>query len=258
GYDGAGQLADARRAEHDPDLGDLAGSVGAHGHGLDAEHRQAAASFGELDLAEPGGVRGSAGDAAEAAHVRGLFGLVLRVGIRGAHRHGITLPRIVVSATTHHVSDVMSRGVLDGSPYRNRRRRRLFSTTNTELKAIAAPASIGASRPRAASGIAATLYAKAQNRFVRMTPSVLRERRTASPATRRSLRTSVTSLASVATSVPVPMAIPRSACAGAAASLTPSPTIATLRPSCWRDFTTSTFSAGSTPAMTRSMPTVFA
>ena len=55
----------------------------------------------------------------------------------------------------------------------------------------------------------------------------------ASAAARRSPRTSVRSLASIATSVPVPMARPRSAWASAAASLTPSPTIATtsaLRP----------------------------
>jgi hypothetical protein len=35
--------------------------------------------------------------------------------------------------------------------------RRLFVTTNTELNAMAAPASIGFSRPAAASGRAATL-----------------------------------------------------------------------------------------------------
>ena len=52
----------------------------------------------------------------------------------------------------------------------------------------------------------------------------------ASTAARRSPRTSVRSLASMATSVPVPMAMPRSAWARAAASLTPSPTIATTRP----------------------------
>ena len=40
---------------------------------------------------------------------------------------------------------------------RKRRRRRLLETTKTELKAIAAPASIGLSRPAAASGSAATL-----------------------------------------------------------------------------------------------------
>ena len=45
--------------------------------------------------------------------------------------------------------------------------------------------------------------------------------------------TSVRSPASMATSVPVPMARPRSAWARAAASLTPSPTMATTRPSAW-------------------------
>jgi hypothetical protein len=40
---------------------------------------------------------------------------------------------------------------------RNLRSRRLLLTTNTELNAIAAPASIGFSRPAAASGSAATL-----------------------------------------------------------------------------------------------------
>ena len=39
----------------------------------------------------------------------------------------------------------------------NRRRRRLFVTTNTELTAMAAPASIGLSRPAAASGRARQL-----------------------------------------------------------------------------------------------------
>ena len=53
----------------------------------------------------------------------------------------------------------------------------------------------------------------------------------ASAAARRSPRTRVRSLASMATSVPVPMAMPRSAWARAAASFTPSPTMATTRPS---------------------------
>ena len=70
----------------------------------------------------------------------------------------------------------------------------------------------------------------------------------ASPAARRSPRTSVRSLASMATSVPVPMASPRSAWASAAASLTPSPTIATTPSSCSRR-TTSTLSSGSTSAI---------
>ena len=41
---------------------------------------------------------------------------------------------------------------------------------------------------------------------------------------------SATSAASTATSVPVPIAMPTSACASAGASLMPSPTIATTRP----------------------------
>ena len=59
--------------------------------------------------------------------------------------------------------------------------------------------------------------------------SVRRESLIASTTARRSPDTSVMSLASIATSVPVPIARPRSACASAGASLTPSPTIATSR-----------------------------
>ena len=69
----------------------------------------------------------------------------------------------------------------------------------------------------------------------------------ASAAARRSPDTSVRSLASMATSVPVPMAMPRSACASAGASFTPSPTTATRRPSAWSARTTSTFSPGQHP-----------
>ena len=50
---------------------------------------------------------------------------------------------------------------------------------------------------------------------------------------RRSPLTSVTEALSMATSVPVPIAMPTSAAASAGASLTPSPAIATARPS-WR------------------------
>src|SRR5699024_1903211 len=59
------------------------------------------------------------------------------------------------------------------------RNRRLLVTTKTEEKAIAAPASMGFSRPAAASGRAATLYAKAQNRLPLIVPRVRRERRIA-------------------------------------------------------------------------------
>ena len=63
---------------------------------------------------------------------------------------------------------------------------------------------------------------------------------------------------STATSVPAPMAMPRSACASAGASLTPSPTIAVNLPSAWSCLTPSALSSGSTSAKTRSMPTCFA
>ena len=62
----------------------------------------------------------------------------------------------------------------------------------------------------------------------------------------------------MAASVPVPMARPRSAWARAAASLTPSPTMATTRPSSWRRRTTATLSAGRTSAITSSIPTAAA
>ena len=85
--------------------------------------------------------------------------------------------------------------------------------------------------------------------------SVRRERRIASAAARRSPETRVRSEASIATSVPVPIARPRSAWASAGASLTPSPAIATTRPSACRRSTTAALSEGRTSAMTSSIPT---
>ena len=58
----------------------------------------------------------------------------------------------------------------------------------------------------------------------------------------------------MATSVPAPIAMPTSACASAGASLTPSPTIATLRPSACSSLTFAALSSGRTPAKNRSMP----
>jgi hypothetical protein len=66
-------------------------------------------------------------------------------------------------------------------------------------------------------------------------------------------RMRTTSAVSTATSVPAPMAMPTSACASAGASLTPSPTIATLRPCCCSSVTFAALSAGSTSAMTSSL-----
>ena len=59
---------------------------------------------------------------------------------------------------------------------------------------------------------------------------VRRDSRTARAMPRRSPFTSVTPADSIATSVPVPIAMPTSACASAGASLTPSPAIATTSP----------------------------
>ena len=58
-----------------------------------------------------------------------------------------------------------------------------------------------------------------------------RQARSRRPPARRSPETNVRSLASMATSVPVPMAMPRSDWARAGASFTPSPIAATRRPS---------------------------
>jgi hypothetical protein len=58
-----------------------------------------------------------------------------------------------------------------------------------------------------------------------------RDSRSACTIPFRSPLSRVTPALSIATSVPVPMAIPTSAAASAGASLTPSPAIATTRPS---------------------------
>ena len=61
-------------------------------------------------------------------------------------------------------------------------------TTNTLENATAAPAMSGFNSPAAASGSAATLQAKAQNRFALIVRSVVRDRRMASASLRRSPR----------------------------------------------------------------------
>src|SRR4051812_24985157 len=70
----------------------------------------------------------------------------------------------------------------------------------------------------------------------------------------RSPLSRVTPALSIATSVPELIARPTSAAASAGASLTPSPAIATTRPSCRSRLTTSLLWSGSTSASTRSMP----
>src|SRR5436190_7325211 len=137
----------------------------------------------------------------------------------------------------------------------NLRSRKLFATTKSDDNAIAAAAIIGFSSPATARGIAATLYANAQKRLPLIVRSVRRASRIASTTARRSPETRVTSLASMATSVPVPIASPRSACASAGASLMPSPTMATTCPASCRRFTSANLSSGYTSASTRSIPT---
>src|SRR6266508_303132 len=153
-----------------------------------------------------------------------------------------------------HISVRLAHG-LTSLGLEKRRSRRPFVPTNTLEKAIAPAATIGLRSPATPSGMAATLYAKAQNRCVLIVARTRRASRIASGAARRSPDTSVRSPASMATSVPVPMAMPRSACASAGASLIPSPTTATTSPASWRRRTSAAFPAGSTAASTRSIPT---
>ena len=99
---------------------------------------------------------------------------------------------------------------------------------------------------------------KAKKRFCRMLPSVARLRRMALEIPRRSPLTSVIPALCMATSVPVPMAMPTSASLSAGASLMPSPAIATCRPVARSAFTLATFPSGSTSASTASRPRVLA
>ena len=82
---------------------------------------------------------------------------------------------------------------------------------------------------------------------------VARLKRMAAGTSLKRLFISTTSAASMAISVPAPMAIPMSALVRAGASLMPSPTMATL-PFSFRARMTLSFPSGSTPAMTSSTP----
>ncbi|OPY59774.1 MAG: hypothetical protein A4E57_04667 [Syntrophorhabdaceae bacterium PtaU1.Bin034] len=75
---------------------------------------------------------------------------------------------------------------------------------------------------------------------------------------RRSPLTRVTPALSMATSVPVPMAMPTCAWARAGASFMPSPAIATILPCSWSFFTMRAFLSGSTSAITSSSPSFLA
>ena len=86
-----------------------------------------------------------------------------------------------------------------------------------------------------------------------MLRSVARLSRMAAGTSLRRLLTSTTSAASMATSVPAPMAMPMSARVSAGASLMPSPTMATL-PRALRRRISRSLPSGSTPAITSSTP----
>ena len=75
---------------------------------------------------------------------------------------------------------------------------------------------------------------------------------------RKSPFTKVIPALSIATSVPVPIAMPTSAAASAGASLMPSPAMATIRPCSRNSRTRSFLRCGSTPASTSSMPNLLA
>ncbi len=66
---------------------------------------------------------------------------------------------------------------------------------------------------------------------------------------RKSPLISVTGAAAIATSVPVPIAMPISACASDGASFIPSPIMATFLPACCNFLISSVFSPGNTSAM---------
>src|SRR5256885_14353753 len=112
-----------------------------------------------------------------------------------------------------------------------------------------APTAIGRSIPHGArggggAGVGGGVWGVAEIRFWTILRYVARDSSIAPTTSRGSLRTRTMPADSTATSVPAPIAIPTSAVARAGASLTPSPTIATLLPPSWNRRTAAAFSAG--------------
>ena len=106
---------------------------------------------------------------------------------------------------------------------RKRRRRSALPTTTRSTGPSRRPRSRG-SGPRPPRAAARRRCRRRPRQVLRGSSAASRrDRRIASAAARRSPETSVRSDASIATSAPVPTASPRSACASAGASLTPSP-----------------------------------
>ena len=129
--------------------------------------------------------------------------------------------------------------------------------TETQLRLIAALAIIGlSSKPKNGiehAGGDRDAEHVVDKRKEKILPDVAHRRpaqRRARTMPRRSPLTSVMPALSIATSVPVPIAMPTCACASAGASLMPSPAIATMRPSDCSRLTTVGFPSGSTSAST--------
>ena len=135
-----------------------------------------------------------------------------------------------------------------------------LDTTQKLDRLMAAAANIGFScqpsiemNTPAAKGIPITLYINAQNRFSCIFLRVALLSLIAAGTSKRLLFMRTISAASMATSVPAPMAIPISALVSAGASFIPSPTMTTL-PRSFSLRMTLSFPSGSTPAMTSSTP----
>ena len=116
-----------------------------------------------------------------------------------------------------------------------------------------APIDMGSTNPTgartpAASGTEIRLYPAAHQRFCFIFRYEARESSITDNTDRGSSLARITPADAIATSVPAPIAMPTSACARAGASLTPSPTIATVRPSLWSSATVWDLSSGFTPA----------
>lgn len=130
-------------------------------------------------------------------------------------------------------------------------KRSAFPMTETELKLMAAAAimgdikipNIGKSIP-AAMGTPMVLYTNAKKRFSLIFRITLWLRFLATTMSLRSPLISMMEAFSIAPSVPVPIAIPPSACARAGASLIPSPAIATTFPSLCSFLIASSLSSG--------------
>ena len=109
--------------------------------------------------------------------------------------------------------------------------------------------------PMKSSTMNAALIAMLAMMFCHSTDHVARLSRRKRGSAARSSSISATSAVSSAASVPAaPIAIPTSALARAGASFTPSPTIATIRPSATLASTQASFSSGNSSACTLSIP----